>query len=826
MKRLSHVLILIILVLPLLAVVPNAVTVSTASANPAVPADFSPAQFKEEQLRVAVYAEDNGTLPAYATGGVYSSNYNPIVTMLTQQGYAVTELTTQDIMDHELLTKYYDVFVLADQLPRESIADLVKDFWLGGGGILSLHSSIGYLFYYGMVIDGLEGNFALLGVDPDPHWGYDFLLNLTVGERNPVTKQFALSDNLFLNQSGIKNDRSYINAMNPNDFGDLLYETLNPVNSYGFSLDNGDRRGGRIVQLNGNYTTAPAWWVTMLGDAVDWLTPRPRARIAFEMTHVPYLPIDEWDPFSEAFFFSGWRDGLVNHSYTVDKFRSPLTVANLMGYDMLVISLPEENFTAQEVQDIRTYVDNGGGLFLLGDNPLLSDGDSHLNYLLTSFDITLNLNHIGAFDVLADKVGFHPLYESVSMMEYDSGCYLNLTGDAFPLWMDGGNVLCAAQEYGSGRILVSGDLNIMSDWLALHEQHNYRFLMNVANWLSSATADVLLLNGEFLNDDTDRVAPALALGSLGINYFLIKTPYYMNYSIYEYWDQWDLVICDEPGSTIIGYTDCLYDWVAAGGELIISYYFIHNQPDDPLWPLLGVYPDAGAADEPDVHIWVSGHPIFNIPVDYGETLFEPIIDYGTEGSKLHVFSNATALAGYTASSTANETAIAIRNDFKTLTNAFLIDEFQGDYDDSTYMDSFELWVNEIGFMYYERPVIDSPADVTYVVGETGNEILWSPTADAGPLRYVLQVNGTLDTISPWNGAPIAVNIDNVNVSLTTYQLTVTDRLGYSATDTVILNVTAYIPPPGGLNPLLLVAVGAGVVIIIVIVLLVQKKGKK
>ena len=113
----------------MLAVVPSAVTMPAATANPDVLGDFSPAQFKEEQLRVAVYAEDNATLPVYATGGVYSSNWNPIVTILTQQGYAVTELTTQDIENHELLTKYYDVFVLPDQLPREWIANLVKDFF-------------------------------------------------------------------------------------------------------------------------------------------------------------------------------------------------------------------------------------------------------------------------------------------------------------------------------------------------------------------------------------------------------------------------------------------------------------------------------------------------------------------------------------------------------------------------------------------------------------------------------------------------------------------------------------------------------------------------
>jgi hypothetical protein len=394
--------------------------------------------------------------------------------------------------------------------------------------------------------------------------------------------------------------------------------------------------------------------------------------------------------------------------------------------------------------------------------------------------------------------------------------------------VSGPNVLCAGQEYGEGRIIVLGDANSFADGLAIVQEDNYQFFMNVANWLSSATADVLLLNGEFLDEDLYRVAPALALNSLGINYYITHMPFYLNLSLHEYWGQWDLVIVDEPGVIISDdYLDDVKEWVDAGGELIMSYYWMHNQADHPLWASLGVLPVAGSLDEPDIHIWAAGHPIFNLPADYGESLFDVTVDYGTEGSLLHVFSNATSLAGYTVSEEVNQTTIALRDDLQTLFNGFLIDEFQGDYDDSTYMDSFELWVNEIGFMYFDRPTIDSPADVTYTVGETGNEIVWTPDAPAGPLRYILRVNGTLDTIGPWNGGPISVNVDGVNVSVSTYQLVVFDVLGYSVSDSVLLNVTAYVPPQTTtLDPMLLVAIGIGVVVVIAVVVILSRRGKK
>ena len=48
---------------------------------------------------------------------------------------------------------------------------------------------------------------------------------------------------------------------------------------------------------------------------------------------------------------------------------------------------------------------------------------------------------------------------------------------------------------------------------------------------------------------------------------------------------------------------------------------------------------------------------------------------------------------FTASATAGEAFITLRNDEQTLFNSFLIDEFTDHYDDSTYSDTFELWKN-------------------------------------------------------------------------------------------------------------------------------------
>jgi len=91
-------------------------------------------------FRVALYNETNITVPVYHTLVTLNNNYSAIQSLLTGAGYDVTPITFQDILDHELTTANYDVIVLADNLPRENITDLVKDFWLAGGGVLSLDS--------------------------------------------------------------------------------------------------------------------------------------------------------------------------------------------------------------------------------------------------------------------------------------------------------------------------------------------------------------------------------------------------------------------------------------------------------------------------------------------------------------------------------------------------------------------------------------------------------------------------------------------------------------------------------------------------------------
>jgi len=792
-----------------------------------------PSQFVQETLRVAVYAESNTTLPAYATGGVYTSNYQNVIDLLESAGYAVTALSTQDILDRKLMVAGYDAFVLPNQLPRDSIINHVKDYWLGGGGVLCFGASVGFLFYSGLIDQSLEGQFSLYPIDLTGLWTYagftggGFYDGIYLDQRNPVTK--SLEEDTVYPYSGNETllggfDLAPLLGAR---YLELAYQDGEPTYTSIAGFDNPDR-GGRIVYLTGNCSSFQTWIEPVIIDSIDWLAPRPKGRILYDLTHTPIYGVDTWDDVyaQDTITQIDLRGFLVNRSYTFDKLYPPNTLssANLEGYDILVVCDPDVNFTAAEVAAVTAWVNAGGSILGIADHILTRN--QNMNYLLSNMDIGLNNSIVGTNSLVPS--GMHPTREGCSTMSCLAPGAVSTLGTAFSIWEDAAGVpVIGGDEHGNGRVILIADGAIMRD-VRIASTDNAQALINFANWLSAATAKVLLYNDEFLSPYLYRTAPVQALESLGIDFYVTHDEVYLNLSLYKYWNQWDLIIFDEPGGTSDEYLDDLQAWVESGGEMICSFYWIASYASHPIWPLLGFIPKTSAPDSPDIHIWATGNPIFNLPVNYGGSLFHPTDDYGSEGAALHVFANATSLAGLTASPEDNQSIIVMRNDEQVLFNSFLIDEFQGDFDNSTYVDSFELWMNEIGFIYFDRPTIDNPADVTYMETETGNEITWTPVADAGPWEYILRVNGTIDSTVHWSGGPITINVDSINASITEYQLTVYDRLGYSISDLVVLNVTEYVapPPPGGIDPLILIVIGAGIAVVVVIIIIVMQKNKK
>ncbi len=127
------------------------------------------------------------------------------------------------------------------------------------------------------------------------------------------------------------------------------------------------------------------------------------------------------------------------------------------------------------------------------------------------------------------------------------------------------------------------------------------------------------------------------------------------------------------------------------------------------------------------------------------------------------------------------------------------------------------------------PTIDSPADITYTVGETGNSIVWEPE-DEYPAIFAVTYNGTVRVSGSWGGARIIVNVDGLPVGTHVFAVTVEDGSGNSASDQVTVRVLAIEgvePPPEPLDVgLILILVGgvAAVIVVVVVFMLYRKRG--
>jgi hypothetical protein len=460
------------------------------------------------------------------------------------------------------------------------------------------------------------------------------------------------------------------------------------------------------VQLPTSGSPLTADIQAILPDAVNWLCPRPKARIVFDLSHRPGLGIDPWDTLTQyPDYYWQMRDSLVSHGYTVDKLypsaSGNFTAARLAVYDLLIVVAPATNFTVADRAAVTSWVQAGHGLLVFGENPGTGSfmaADQRINFLLESLDLRISLTSGSGLTRTISGYTAHPTGEACSDLRFATFGYLNVTGSAYPIWnyTTAVRTVVAGQTYGQGRVILTGDVHF-ADRNRIGEQDNAQYLVNLANWLTAASADVLLYVDEPSSPNDYRTPLCQALNDLSVSYALTFTGSYFNLSLNLY--SWALVIVDNCGAGITSYFDDIGQYVDAGGRLIFSGRHVDNVENSTLWPKLGF---AYAADMPDtapVYIWSAGHAIFTQPNAYHVSNFTPTLDFGAdEGDLLTVYANATALAGGNTTATAGQAIVVLRNDQHTLYNGYLIDQFAGDLDDSTYEDRFELWENEIAFM--------------------------------------------------------------------------------------------------------------------------------
>ncbi|TFG02891.1 MAG: hypothetical protein EU542_03885 [Promethearchaeota archaeon] len=689
------------IIIALLCLNTFALLINSSKENESIKTSLFPttSQISPENLRVAIYNEPNVTEPAYSSASTLTNNYSALIPLLTSAGFGVTELTTQDIYDHKLMIADYDVFIMVDNLPKVNISNYVKEFWLGGGALISFDSAAPYLLWSGILVPESEGDEG-----HTTYYAYTMATNNhSIATRTPITKNNQVGDTI--QTIGASINFFYWTTLQGTTYGSdfirLAYQEGDSDHATMIALDS-SYRGGRIVHLPGRGAELSADMENIFIEAVIWACPTPKGRILFDLSHNPEYGIDLWDDLSDnPGFYEIWRDNLVNRSYVIDKlYPSPsgnLTTSNLAPYDVLILCFTAYNYSSSEISAVTNWVANGGGLFIIADqHDYLPAKDIALNELMSNFDISINITNDGTNTVT--EVFEHPINEGVSQITALAPGLVNVDGNAFPiLGNDLVNIIVGGEEYGNGRIILNADLATLRD-SSISGNDNLQFGINLINWLTASTAEILLFVNEPWSDNYHSTPVANALNILDLRFYLTYSAEFLNLSLNLY--DWDLVIVDEPWTLIDpSVFDTLLTYLKAGGKLIMSTYRVDNTPVHPLWSYIGFEFSADLPDSSPVYIWNDAHSIFNTPISYGANNYTPVLDYGDEGDLLTVFPNATALAGFNETEKTGNATIVLRNDGKVLFNSYLIDQFSGDGDDSTYEDRIELWIAEIYFIY-------------------------------------------------------------------------------------------------------------------------------
>lgn len=122
---------------------------------------------------------------------------------------------------------------------------------------------------------------------------------------------------------------------------------------------------------------------------------------------------------------------------------------------------------------------------------------------------------------------------------------------------------------------------------------------------------------------------------------------------------------------------------------------------------------------------------------------------------------------------------------------------------------------------WKPPFVDSPDDLNFTVGTTGEEIKWG-TLDFPPYGYEVFRNGTLLTSGDWDIAhqDVIISLDDLEVGVWNFTVVITDYLMNSVSDTVMVTVNSSFAI--GSETLLIVG-GVGAIVIIGAVVVKRRK---
>lgn len=283
---------------------------------------------------------------------------------------------------------------------------------------------------------------------------------------------------------------------------------------------------------------------------------------------------DETGPYLGKFFTiynmgtygsSSFATLLQENGYSISRLTErPITYEKLRQYDVFIIMGSGRNYTDEEVNSIKEFVNNGGGLFLVGNNWGYDDGDENFSFnkIAKSFGVSFANNEIVTDNqhyiffsnfVAVNDIRTNPITNNVSSYYHFMGTYLKNPGNSTIVsytdsdsWGDQGYIteghtasnnekdsneqsgplpVISEMEYGKGKIVFMGSAATYSNSF-IYRGNGWKLGLNIVSWLNNRTVPTNYQTGGIisfnLNDFGYRIIGMIILAIIIILGLIIK----------------------------------------------------------------------------------------------------------------------------------------------------------------------------------------------------------------------------------------------------------------------------------------------------------------
>jgi hypothetical protein len=199
-------------------------------------------------------------------------------------------------------------------------------------------------------------------------------------------------------------------------------------------------------------------------------------QVLWDLTHGVLLG------YEPANYYTSLVTLLNGAGFTISTTNAGVNNINLSAYNILVVNLGSnwnDVYSATEVDAIKAFVFNGGGLLIMSDNPACPN--ANLLPVSQFFGSTSGVSYLS--NVISNLLP-HPTFAGVSQIQYNSGGEVTVAAPASLVAIDPGSKgAVSVASFGGGKVLVIGDINLWENG-NLTNANNQQFALNAFNWLA------------------------------------------------------------------------------------------------------------------------------------------------------------------------------------------------------------------------------------------------------------------------------------------------------------------------------------------------------